>query len=179
MMKHILLLKDIDVSKAKQELTDNPDIWERIRLRQNIPNSVHSETQSIYMRGPSEFTPEGIRNSLTSLNSRYAMENLPECLKVITQVIKKINPKRIGRILIINLKAGGSIKKHVDNGPYASEFDRYHIPIKTNDKVISYSPEDAVNMKEGELWLYPHKVEHYIENNGDTDRWHLVFDLRA
>ena len=176
---HRLILKGLNVSKAQDELLNNPEVWKMIQLRQNIPNSAHAETESIYIRGPSEFTPEGIRNSLQSLDSQFAKDNLPECVKLVKGIVKLLKPKKLGRVLIINLKAGKSIKKHVDNGPYASQFNRYHIPIKTNNQVISYSPNDAVNMKEGELWYYPHKTEHYIENNGNEDRWHLVFDLGA
>jgi hypothetical protein len=176
---HKLLLKDLNVSEAQTELLNNPEVWKRIQIRQNIPNSAHSDTESVYIRGPADFSPEGLKNSLECMNSQFAKDNLPGCIQIVRQVVKLLKPSEIGRIIVANLKAGGSIKKHVDNGPYASQFDRYHIPIKTNDQVISYSPNDAVNMKEGELWLYPHQTEHWVENNGDTDRWHLVFDLRA
>lgn len=111
-----------------------------------------------------------------------ARKKLPE-LESLIEVVPGIKH----RIRIMRLAAGGSIKRHtdsvdVDAGTTQAKTLRIHIPICTNSAVwfTSWDPkgrEVKTRMKEGEVWYLDTRKPHQVENNGKTDRLHLVMDV--
>jgi hypothetical protein len=174
-MTHQLLLTDIDISKAKQEIENKLYLWSLHTERQSSPLSAHQQTETIYLQGPLQFTYDAFINSLDSFKYIEA-DLLPHCMDLVNQVIKYLKPKEIGRVVIVNLKANGKVNKHIDQGKYPEHYERYHLAIKSNDKCISYSNEMPFIMQEGELWKYAHRIPHYAVNNSNEDRWNLIFD---
>ena len=81
-------------------------------------------------------------------------------------------------IRLLNLKAGARIKEHKD-GELGFEFGeaRIHVPITTNPDVAFYLDNERLYLNEGECWYMNFDLPHRIENNGTTDRVHLVIDL--
>lgn len=55
---------------------------------------------------------------------------------------------------------------------------RFHIPIKTNDKVHMFVDGDVFSFKEGSIYFFNNGGIHSSENNHPTDeRIHLVWDM--
>lgn len=78
------------------------------------------------------------------------------------------------------LAPGARIKEHKD---YFMGFEdgvvRLHIPVITNAQVEFYLNGERVPMHEGELWYLDFSQKHRVENNGTTDRIHLVMDCKV
>ena len=78
------------------------------------------------------------------------------------------------------LAPGARIKEHKD---FFMGFDegviRLHIPVITNPQVEFYLDGERVPMREGELWYLDFSQKHRVENNGDSDRIHLVMDCKV
>ena len=177
-MTHTLIEDGFDVSKAVAELESHPEFWKAITARQDAPESPHVDTETIILRGPTELSFYGFMQSLESVN--YGMvAHLPECVNLALEIIKAVKPSEVGRVVIVNLKAGGKVIRHRDEGNYAEHFMRFHLPMKINEHTISYSEADQVVMKAGELWQFPHRLEHWVENNGDSDRWNMIIDIKV
>jgi len=68
---------------------------------------------------------------------------------------------------------GTRIGTHVDN----DEFIKIHIPIKSNDKSYFIYEDETFVMKEGFAYLVNTTLPHGTDNQGDTDRIHLIFKL--
>jgi hypothetical protein len=66
---------------------------------------------------------------------------------------------------------GTFIDSHLDN----DEFLKIHIPIKTNPDAWFFFENERVNMEEGHAYLVNTVEPHGTDNQGDTDRVHLIF----
>ncbi|MBS1794886.1 MAG: aspartyl/asparaginyl beta-hydroxylase domain-containing protein [Acidobacteria bacterium] len=80
-------------------------------------------------------------------------------------------------VRLMRLGAGGKIREHRDYFMGAEHNClRLHIPIATSDGVGFYHEGERVPMRAGELWYLDFGRLHSVENNGPTDRVHLVID---
>ena len=80
-------------------------------------------------------------------------------------------------IRLLSLCPNSYIKEHTDlDGGYEDGFFRIHVPIQTNDKVIFTVNKKALHMREGECWYANFNLPHFVSNDGETDRIHLVID---
>jgi aspartyl/asparaginyl beta-hydroxylase (cupin superfamily) len=90
---------------------------------------------------------------------------------------------KLGRVYIAKMIPGGSIYPHKDPCKYFELHDRYHIVLQTNDGVSFSCGDDeatteTVRFDTGELWVFSNKVTHWAQNNGDTDRIHIIIDIQ-
>lgn len=81
-------------------------------------------------------------------------------------------------VRLLKLSAGAIIKEHRDRGLRFEDGEaRIHVPITTNPQLEFYLDNERVDMKPGECWYMNFDLPHRINNHGDTDRVHLVFDI--
>lgn len=82
-------------------------------------------------------------------------------------------------IRLLKLGPHSHIKPHTDFClSYEEGTFRVHIPIMTHDKIIFNIDGKQVKMREGECWYGNFSKTHFVENNGTTDRVHLVLDCK-
>ncbi|MBA6234367.1 MULTISPECIES: aspartyl/asparaginyl beta-hydroxylase domain-containing protein [unclassified Colwellia] len=88
-----------------------------------------------------------------------------------------------GRIRIMNLLPGTEIKEHRDAYEEVSDLAfnqvRLHIPIITNEHVIFTVNNTNYHLAEGRLIYLNFSKKHYVNNNGNESRVHLVLDLKV
>lgn len=88
-----------------------------------------------------------------------------------------------GRIRIMKLLPGTEIRTHRDTFDEVSDYAfgqvRLHIPIFTNDKVIFTVGGKNYHLAEGRLHYVNFSKPHYVRNDGDATRVHLVLDLKV
>jgi aspartyl/asparaginyl beta-hydroxylase (cupin superfamily) len=56
---------------------------------------------------------------------------------------------------------------------------RFHIPVQTNPNLIFKVSNKRVVMNVGELWALDTSYLHSVNNLGETERIHLVFDVKV
>ncbi|PZX51094.1 aspartyl/asparaginyl beta-hydroxylase [Algoriphagus ratkowskyi] len=78
----------------------------------------------------------------------------------------------------MKLTAGSKIKEHQDYDLDEVEV-RIHLPIFTNEKVSFFVNNLKMEMKEGECYYLRPSDPHRVINEGETDRIHLVMDLKV
>ena len=87
------------------------------------------------------------------------------------------------RIRIMRLLPGTVIREHRDTFEEVSDYSfgqvRLHIPIITNDKVVFIVGGKRYQMAEGRLYYVNFTKSHYVRNDGDEARVHLVLDLKV
>ncbi|MEP0263720.1 aspartyl/asparaginyl beta-hydroxylase domain-containing protein [Dokdonia sp.] len=82
-------------------------------------------------------------------------------------------------IRLLNLSAGSRIHEHTDlDLGYEDGLFRVHVPITTNKDVRFYINKELVTMKVGSCWYGNFNLPHAVENNGTSDRIHLVMDCK-
>jgi hypothetical protein len=184
----VMIVKEIDfymnlsqpfvlVSKLQSRLFVKDILhWSSNTSRQKA-FKAHKDTETIFLR----FRQELISNKSNQLRLvDYPLLSIyKEEIKAYLNELSEFYCFKDFSVIIANLKShGGTIRMHIDRGPYFQSSHRIHIPIKTNDSTAFHIGDVSVNMKENiayEIGNTNHP--HGVVNNGDTDRYHLIFDL--
>lgn len=176
-------MSGIDVRPLMKEVNENPALWDEITARQKSPDSSNVDTKSIFVRWSIAMTLEAAFNDVHAVNYP-AFEKLPAVSALIDQIGSAANAKRLGRVLLVSLKPGGLVDKHIDEGAYADYYERFHLPLSSEEGNLFYSEwefghGEYVHMRPGELWTLNHKKPHWVINSSDKERVHMIVDLVA
>ena len=74
----------------------------------------------------------------------------------------------------LKIPPGGKVHKHID---VEHPWNTYHVVIQTNPESVSYMAGQPYRLETGQIYLVDRQVEHWSENNGDTDRIHLLAEV--
>ncbi len=86
----------------------------------------------------------------------------------------------IGVVRLLRLAPGAEIREHRDYGlEYAGGEARLHIVLRTNEHVTFLLDGARVPMRAGECWYLDVDRPHAVRNDGETERVHLVIDVRV
>lgn len=80
------------------------------------------------------------------------------------------------RVMLARMGPGGVIKPHRDANPAAKWPHKIHVPLVTNDRVRFFVDGVGYHFPEGEAVEVGNMAVHAVENAGDTDRIHLIFE---
>jgi aspartyl/asparaginyl beta-hydroxylase (cupin superfamily) len=78
--------------------------------------------------------------------------------------------------MLARMAPGGVIKPHRDANPAAKWPHKIHVPIKTNDKVTFFVDGVGYHFAEGQAVEVSNMAVHAVQNAGDSDRIHLIFE---
>lgn len=81
------------------------------------------------------------------------------------------------RAFFVKIPAGGKMHRHSDVGDCVTE----HVVLETNDGCLNFwadlDGEHSVHMERGCRYEVERLLEHWAENNGETDRIHLIVEM--
>jgi hypothetical protein len=80
------------------------------------------------------------------------------------------------RVMLARMAPGGVILPHRDANPAAKWPHKIHVPLLTNDKVTFFIDGVGHHIAEGEAAEVSNMAVHAVENAGDSDRIHLIFE---
>jgi hypothetical protein len=80
------------------------------------------------------------------------------------------------RVMLARMAPGGVIKPHRDANPAAKWPHKIHVPLLTNERVTFFVDGVGYRFPEGEAVEVSNMAVHAVENAGDTDRIHLIFE---
>jgi len=164
---------NFNVSAIADQLYKYPDDWFLNQERQNT-FKAHKETYSI---------PIYDYDFDWRINEPYSVirnTNQPVMIELISPIVKtfeQIHDGKIGKCMFISLPAHKNVEEHNDLGEYLGVVRRHHIAITTNDNALFFVNKESKNMKTGECWEINNSHRHSVQNNGDTERIHLMFDI--
>jgi hypothetical protein len=154
-----LYLTDFDESKSMGEVKfEYTNIFKRTRRLD--PN------KSEYLAEADELN-YGVRNDLVT----------GELEKILDMFTSKIT-----RVRLAYLKDHFDIKPHVDYDP--SYIVRFHVPLITNDSVKLFMQRgdnvaDIHLPADGKIYFFNSGLKHWVENNGNEGRLHLIIDVHG
>lgn len=98
---------------------------------------------------------------------------------ILNSVATKMNysSAEFPRVMLAKLPAKQVIKAHIDASPAAQYPHKIHVPITTNDQTYFCFEKSKKQMKVGEAYEVNNNIKHWAENNGNSDRIHLIFEL--
>lgn len=92
---------------------------------------------------------------------------------------RSLYPKRtVGKVMLSKLVPGQFIEPHLDAHDSRCEF-RVHIPITTNDQCLFCVEDEVFHMKRDNAYEINPTKRHFTFNYGNTDRVHLIFNMRT
>lgn len=80
------------------------------------------------------------------------------------------------RVMLARMAPGGVIRPHRDANPAAKWPHKIHVPLLTNERVRFFVDGVAYHFAEGEAVEVNNMGVHAVENAGDSDRIHLIFE---
>ena len=80
------------------------------------------------------------------------------------------------RIMLAKMQPGGVIHPHRDANPAAKWPHKIHVPILTNADVAFFVDGTSYHFAAGEAVEVNNMGLHAVENRGDTERVHLIFE---
>ncbi len=135
---------------------------------------VHKDTTSYFVYGADLQWKSGEEFIVKTIAQDTVLLGL---LEPIIKDLETIHDGVRGNVLLIKLKAREDISIHFDSGDYLMLSRRNHIPVVTADEVFFGVGDEKINMKAGECWEINNSRSHYVENNSDIDRVHLLIDI--
>jgi hypothetical protein len=170
----------VDISSLADAIESRPYLFSAIKARQETPGSAHGDTESIFLRWAESQTLEAVFNEIPAIDYP-ALEQLPEVRPILARIVDLLGTSAIGRILIVKLRPGGFITPHIDEGAYADHYERFHLVLESgigNAFFVEFEPDhsEVAYMKPGELWWFDHKRKHWVINDSQVSRIHLIID---
>jgi len=83
------------------------------------------------------------------------------------------------KVRLMQLDAHRIIAEHVDKFDGVRAVRRFHIPIVSNPKISFFVNRQRYYLQPGQLYHIDVSQPHSVENNSETNRIHLVFDVLA
>lgn len=80
------------------------------------------------------------------------------------------------RVMLARMRPGGVIHPHIDANPAAKWPHKVHVPIKTHPDVVSFFGNEARYLPPGVAVEVNNLGPHWVRNDSDTDRIHLIFE---
>jgi hypothetical protein len=170
--KGVKHLGEVDISEIREEILAIPEeIWDQ--QNQQKPNKFHElkDTKHIVFRFVYDL------NDCTRYFEFPIWEEWKS--KIMPLLNKAVQPYGyeqgiFSRIMLAKLKAGGMIQAHIDGIAAATFPHKIHIPIQTNEKVSFFVNPTTYHFKTGNVYEVNNYALHFVENEGDEDRIHLI-----
>ena len=83
----------------------------------------------------------------------------------------------MGKVTLIKLLDNKNVLPHRDYGDYLGFVRRFHIPIVTNKDVLFGIETTLQHMAVGECWEINNSKIHFVKNNSNETRIHLLIDI--
>lgn len=80
------------------------------------------------------------------------------------------------RVMLARMPPGGVIHPHIDANPAAKWPHKIHVPLTTNPGVVCFFGGDEHHFPPGHAVEVDNLGPHWVRNDGDTSRIHLIFE---
>ena len=87
--------------------------------------------------------------------------------------------QKFGRVMLTELRPGGYIPPHIDEGVYANLYDRFHLCLQGDEGSVYECGGETVSPLPGDMFWTNHKRPHSVGNYGEMTRIHLIVDAMA
>jgi hypothetical protein len=183
--------ENIPVQGLLHQVTRHKELWNANTFRTTFPNTPHVDVEDIWLRFSA---PENCTTTTKVIGDGDpvwypAASVLTEARPIILDLMRGMGAYQLGRVLISRVPPGGKILPHRDNaGDYvhAPDVARYHIVLQGHPGSLYMCGEpeegdgavETVQMLTGEVWWFDAHKLHWIHNNSDDDRIHMLVDVR-
>ena len=170
------IAQGLNVQPLLDKIATKPSLWDEITIRQDYEGSAHHDTKCIILRGSKTFSQHDVQEDLGSYDYPYIEELMPQVQQLLKPALLEMGIEELGRVMVVELAAGGSIDEHIDEGAYAQHFERFHVVLSSQQGNIFTCGGEQVHMQPGELWWFNHHKPHSVVNHSNAGRIHIIID---
>jgi len=80
------------------------------------------------------------------------------------------------RIMLAKMPPHTKIAPHIDAAKAAQFPHKIHVPLQTNPQTFFFHKHQKYHFEVGQAYEVNNNMEHWVVNEGDTDRIHLIFE---
>jgi hypothetical protein len=173
--EYIRELGSVDITEIEALVSRIPDaVWDMEDSRKENAFRCFHHTRHIIFR-----FIEGFRDHRVFYSTPIWHLCHSTLLPIFDQVVATYGLSRNAypKVMLARLAAGHTIDAHVDGGGPNLFTHKIHIPIQTNDKVRFFVRNRAFRLRRGIAYEVNNLATHGVENAGETDRIHLIFEV--
>jgi len=173
--QHLHDFSNTTLAYALNELREHAELWDNPlgNLRASYPGSAQRDTRAIIMRWCPRPEESFTSLDLVRLDPWYI---LSRCASL-AEYIARMHGRPLARVLLAELRAGGRITPHIDEGAYAEATRRYHLALRADVGNEFRCGGETVEMWPNELWWFDHRQVHEVVNHSERPRVHLIVDI--
>ncbi|MCE7992566.1 MAG: aspartyl/asparaginyl beta-hydroxylase domain-containing protein [Roseivirga sp.] len=167
-------LDHVDIHDLQQAVSGlSKTVWEQTNHTKPNRFAALNKTQHIVFKFIDSFS-DWRKSHTLPLWKEWEHLILPVIQKAVTPY--QYEKGEFSRIMLALLPAGEKITRHIDGAPAAQFPHKLHIPIITNSKTFFCFDKQRFNFETGAVYEVNNNIYHWAENNGDTNRVHLIFE---
>lgn len=177
------LASGIDVAPLAAQLDEHPDLWDANPLRRTAPGTPHGGMADIWVRynDPKNIGP---RFNDEHIPVWYpAWKALPALRPLVFDIMARVQGEMLCGVLITKIPPGDGIKPHIDKGWHAEFTEKLYLSVKNGPGAIFAADdgawEESIEPKDGDLYLFDNRMEHWVENRSREDRITLIVCVRT
>ena len=172
--KTIRELGPVDISSVKEAILNiSEEVWAANNATKPNKFVEFHSTEHIIFKFVDNFNDYS-KSSTTPIWEKWKDRLLPLMEKAVAPYGYKKGV--FSRIMLAKLAPKGVINAHVDGKLNAVFPHKIHIPIKTNPEVKFFVNPKNYFFEEGFAYEVNNRKVHFVENNGDEPRIHLIFE---
>lgn len=158
------------------KLADNlpENIWAFADERKENKFAVFHDTQHIIFR----FTRGNI-DPRDSYDTPFWTSWSKHLLPLMESISANLSIKKptFSKAMLARLKAGGRIEKHSDGAGSNLSSHKIHVPLISNPNVRFHIGDKTCHLEVGRAYEVNNIVKHGVDNLGDEDRIHFIFEV--
>lgn len=187
MRNFLKIAEGMDVNSVMAAIDAHPELWDSHRERKTSVGSPHSRMSDIWVR----YNDIARFADRKSFNDEHvpvwydAWAKYPDVRAALRPIIfglmAEVGGEMLGGVLITRIPPGGGIAPHVDEGWHVEYYDKFYVSLRSAPGAEFFCDEggvEALNPKEGEIWRFDNRKNHWVENRSDQDRITLIVCIR-
>lgn len=137
--------------------------------------AAHPDSRHIVFKFPDSYPQTHLSASPTALWDDWA-ELLTPVIEMVRQCYG-FDDYATSKIMLSSLRRHAQVPPHVDSNPSSLVPHKVHVPLISNTSVIFVIDGKRYHLPVGRAYEINNLLVHSVENAGDSDRVHLIFEI--
>lgn len=176
-----MLSSGFDVKPLKDQLAQNPGVWNRHTMRTTAYETPHLAVSDIWVRYNAW---ENFRGDIQAFNAEHVsswypvIREIPAAWSLSRRVLRYVGGRRLGGVLITRIPPGGEVKPHIDMGWHAGFYEKFAVQVAGNDQQAFCFEDAELRPHPGDLYTFDNSRLHWVNNESDQERITLIICIR-
>lgn len=176
-----LLASGLHVDGLVKQLDAHPEAWNTHTQRTAAYATPHKQVDDIWVRYNDWANFDGDRVAFNDEHTSVwypVVGKIPDAWSLARRVMRLVNGRRLGGVLITRIPPGGEVKPHIDTGWHAGYYEKFAVQIKGNKEQAFCFEDGELRPEPGDLYTFDNSRTHWVRNDSDHERITLIICIR-